>query len=268
MKIPFFSNLGKSKMVIHMISGTDVGLKRKQNQDCCFPLPGSVETSDNNPLMVVADGMGGLASGEIASKTAVDSISSELLNDSTDLESINEKGLLNLLGRCLEKANQEICDLGDENLRGGMGTTCTLGLVAKNKLYLAHIGDSRAYLYREGILTQVTQDHSLIEEQLSAGYITEEEADNHPKKNIITRALGIDREISPQIDTLDLQAGDKLLFCSDGLHGLVPDAEISDLLSKENITHTVGSLISRANDLGGDDNIAVIVGHVLPVTNK
>ena len=268
MRIPFFSNLGKSKMVIHMISGTDVGLKRTQNQDYCFPLPGSVETSDNNPLMIVADGMGGLASGEIASKTAVDSISSKLLDDSTDLESNNEKTLLDLLSRCLNNANQKICDLGDENLRGAMGTTCTLGLVVKDKLYLAHIGDSRAYLYREGILTQITQDHSLVAEQLSAGYITEEEADNHPQKNIITRALGIEREISPQINALELQSGDKLLLCSDGLHGLVPNTEISDLLLKESITDTVDSLISRANDLGGDDNITVTVGHVLPVQNK
>ena len=241
---------------------TDVGRKRPGNEDC-------FGVFDGIGLYVVADGMGGHAAGEVASRTAVETLRGFI--EATDgLAGISWPVPVdagrdiseNRLAAGIELANRQILTLskGSPELRG-MGTTVVSALYAQGFLYVAHVGDSRAYLYKGGRLSRITTDHSYVEELVSMGRITAEEARSHPMRNIITRALGTKEGVAVDPARHGFAPGDACLLCSDGLTGMITDAEIAEVLSEnpDNVSDAVERLIQRANGAGGNDNITAVL---------
>ena len=200
---------------------TDVGMKRQQNQDYLFYSDDKVGALPN--LYIVADGMGGHNAGDIASKTAVEST----------IEYIKDSGLKNpvtILRRAIIYANAQVLKLARGNRAySGMGTTFVAAVVDEDTLYVANIGDSRLYTIKDDI-EQVTMDHSLVEELIRSGRLDRNKGRNHPEKNIITKALGIDEEVEPDFFEVRLKPGDKILMCSDGLSNMIEDDEIKDIV--------------------------------------
>lgn len=226
---------------------TDMGLVRKENQD-------SLLVSAERGLFVVADGMGGHAGGQVASSLAVKTIDEEI-----NFALLNQKKADQILEEALLKANGYIFTQGQEKQYHGMGTTVTATLFRDNLLFIAHIGDSRAYLYRQGKLNLLTQDHSLVNELYINGSLTLEEAQNHPQRNILTRALGITDK--PQLDlfSVPVQPGDGILLCTDGFYNQVQDAEIAEIIKTElSLQDLVRRMVNTALERGGHDNITVI----------
>ena len=240
---------------------TDVGIKRKANED-------NFCTNQDLGLFVVADGMGGHAAGEVASRIAVEEIERVLLDaredeDWTWPESFDKEVSVsaNKLKYAITLANEKIRGTTMDRVEcRGMGTTIVAAMIYENVCAIAHVGDSRAYLFREGRLLPVTSDHSWVNEQLKQGFLTAENARNHPFRNVITQALGSGTEIKVDLMDLALKNGDLLLLCSDGLNSMLTDVEISDLVvdGKElSLDRLTLSLIEAAKDRGGDDNITV-----------
>ncbi|MFW6022485.1 MAG: Stp1/IreP family PP2C-type Ser/Thr phosphatase [Halanaerobiaceae bacterium] len=205
-----------------------------------------------HPLYMVADGMGGHRAGDIASKMAVNYIE--------DYQ-FNYENLPTDINRVINKANKVIYEQGkDKKEYQGMGTTLSMGIIYNNYLYIGHVGDSRIYLFRDGDLKQLTTDHSLVNELIQNNEITSQEAFNHPQKNIITQALGSDEELKVETKKFGLKPGDRLLFCTDGLHDMLRNNEIKDILLSESNTNKVASLLGNtAMDNGGNDNITLII---------
>ena len=230
---------------------SDVGLVRKSNQDrfAYGELPGE------SAWLVVCDGMGGANGGNVASKIAVDRISWQF--KSTYWKNISSKGIKNIIITAIYNANRAIYQQAqsDPTLRG-MGTTVVTAIVRDGRAYLAHAGDSRAYLASDSKLTRITTDHSIVQELVSNGDITEEEARIHPQKNIITRVLGVEPTVEIDYQELELLAGDRLLLCTDGLTNYVEEKDILRLSVRE-LEECCDLLISMAKDSGGGDNITV-----------
>lgn len=248
-------------MNIHRAAKSDVGMKRSNNQDYMgFRDPDDeAGWQQKGSLSIVADGMGGHAGGEVASRIAVDTILQEYVgSDSKDVEPT--------LVSAVHKANQRIFERAqdDPELRG-MGTTCVALVLRDNLAYFAHVGDSRAYLIRDGQISQVTRDHSLVNQLIDRGDITPEEAENHPDKNVITRSLGI--KPSLEVDTVEspheVLPGDAYLLCSDGLSGLVSDEEMLEAVTQYGPDEAAELLIDLANERGGPDNITVQIVTIL-----
>jgi PPM family protein phosphatase len=208
----------------------------------------------NDPIFVIADGMGGHIAGDVASSTAVEVISNETGDwDPDGLETV------------VRKANSAIYQKAqsDPSLRG-MGTTCTLIMVQDSTAHLAHVGDSRAYLLRSGELSQLTEDHTLVWRMVKEGRISPDEADHHPQRNIILRALGIDPDVQVDVDSFDLVPGDRLLLCSDGLSSMIDADHIRQALAgSKDPQRAADALVELANDAGGEDNITVVVVDVM-----
>ncbi|HEX2927980.1 MAG TPA: Stp1/IreP family PP2C-type Ser/Thr phosphatase, partial [Ruminiclostridium sp.] len=208
---------------------------------------------------VIADGMGGHKSGEIASKKAVDSVCSRLLGTNWEIEDIP-----GLLKNIVCSVNKELYDFSLLNeATQGMGTTLTISVLKNDKLYIGHVGDSRVYLIRAKTIEKLTWDHSYIEELVKNGSITRDEAVNHPKKNVITRAVGY--EAALQVDTyeIDIRENDEVLLCTDGLTNMLSEEEILEILTKEKDPQAAcDTLIENANNKGGEDNITVIIGRI------
>ena len=223
-------------------SRTDVGNVREQNEDSLIVRP---------PLFVVADGMGGHAAGEIASEIAVSTIS-ELAPDHADAEA---------LGRAVEEANRDIINAAIAGKgHEGMGTTVTAAILERNRLVIAQVGDSRAYLLHNGELTQLTRDHSLMANMIEAGQISPEEARFHPNRSVITRALGNDPDTVPDLYEINVEEGDRLLLCSDGLYSMLEDSEIAAVMRRiSDPQRCATTLVNGAIAAGGHDNITVIV---------
>ncbi|MBQ7032332.1 MAG: Stp1/IreP family PP2C-type Ser/Thr phosphatase [Clostridia bacterium] len=232
---------------------TDIGKERKVNQDFCI-------ASDDRPhLFILCDGMGGHQSGDVASRTAAESIETYIRTQSA-LDYDAEKAERVLKG-AVSYANNIVFTraMGQEALYG-MGTTADVCMVDFDMLYIAHVGDSRVYLLREGLLRQLTTDHSYVEELVQNGIITENEAKCHPNKNVITRAVGTNRKLECDFMSLQLQQGDQILMCSDGLSNMLTESEIKNMLiSGEDPAVVTENLIRRANENGGKDNITAIV---------
>ncbi|MGH2819062.1 MAG: Stp1/IreP family PP2C-type Ser/Thr phosphatase [Actinomycetota bacterium] len=227
---------------------SDVGRLRQANEDSFLVL---------EPLFAVADGMGGHIAGDVASSTAVDRIKeSSARASASDPET---------LAQLVRDANTAIWEKSqsDPSLRG-MGTTCTLLFVDDTRARIAHVGDSRAYLFRDGRLEQLTEDHTLVQRMVREGRLQREEAVHHPQRSIITRALGVDPEVSVDLVDVDLDAGDRVLLCSDGLSSMIDEASIEEILGSQRDPQAAADrLIDRANDAGGEDNITVVVIEVL-----
>jgi len=223
---------------------SDVGRVREGNEDSYVA---------KEPVFAVADGMGGHIAGDIASQTAVETIERETGNGAA-LDPQRLAGIVQSANAAIWERAQ-----GDPALRG-MGTTCTLALLADGKIHLAHVGDSRAYLFRDGELSQVTEDHTLVGRMVREGRLTPEEAERHPQRSIITRALGVDEHVDVDTFTLPVREGDRILLCSDGLTSMIGGEEIREVLANESAPQTAADrLVDLANSAGGEDNITVVL---------
>ena len=233
---------------ISTASASDVGRVRSANQDACCELDDPLRELH---VLFVADGMGGHRGGEVASRIAVEGVS-EIFETSPEPPD-------NLLTSAFARANERIFETAsaDPALRG-MGTTgVALALTGARRAVVAHVGDSRAYRLRGGDLTQITGDHSVVGELVRRGQLTPEQARVHPQSNEILRALGTQPEVEVEITPLEVEPGDRYLLCSDGLSGMLPDDAIREVLAREDAAEAVRTLIARANEAGGTDNITV-----------
>jgi len=239
---------------------TDIGKKRKNNEDACILCaPEDKSLAERGNLFVVADGMGGAQAGEKASHLSLETIVQKYFTAEDTASAVMA------LGRALEIANSTVYEMADEFPEfTGMGTTVSALLMRGNWAYLAQVGDSRIYVYRKGSgLRQLTEDHSLVAEQLRAGLITEAEAENHSLKNLITRAVGTDSSVEVDLFAFECQQGDTFLICSDGLSGMVSDKEIEkSFAAQTNLRLLTRNIVDKALDGGGIDNITAITVHV------
>lgn len=240
---------------------THVGRQRQHNEDAFL-------VADGAGLYLVADGMGGHAAGEIASRIAVDSINEFIVqtreDDGTWPHAYDEhfKRSTNRLMAALRLANNRVLEAmrKDARLRG-MGTTVVACLADEATMSVAHVGDSRAYLVRAGELSRITNDHSWVFEQVQAGMLTEAEAEKHPLRNVITRALGGALHVTPDASEIEVRPGDVYLLCSDGLTGMVPEPEILRLVAgcQGDLEKACRDLIDAANERGGLDNVTAVL---------
>ncbi len=248
--------------MLHIMSQgrTDVGRVRKHNED-------SFDLDDRMQLYVVADGMGGHIHGEVASRIAVEAVHEFILESSGrdgTLPIGYDPGLLhhsNRLKRSVHTAHEQLLSaIREDETLFGMGTTVVSALVDENVLTLAHVGDSRAYRLRGEYLEQLTQDHTWVNEQVLAGYLSEEQARIHPLKNVVTRALGSESAIVVDVLETDVRLGDLVLLCSDGLTAMLSDAEIRErLVAEDPLAERCRGLIEEANARGGVDNVTVVL---------
>ncbi|MGH2787208.1 MAG: Stp1/IreP family PP2C-type Ser/Thr phosphatase [Actinomycetota bacterium] len=223
---------------------SDVGRVREGNEDSYLV---------DDPLFVVADGMGGHLAGDVASSTAVEVIAAAAQSE--------DGGDPDSLAVLVRDANEAIFKKAqaDTALRG-MGTTCTLLMIQDSRGHLAHVGDSRAYLLRDGELSQLTEDHSLVGRMVKEGRLTAQEAENHPQRSIITRALGVDSDVEVDLMTVELKGEDRILLCSDGLTSMVDDDRIKEVLGRTPDPQIAADeLVSVANEAGGEDNVTVVI---------
>jgi PPM family protein phosphatase len=269
---------------------TDVGVKRTHNED-------NFLINDELHLYVVCDGMGGHAGGEIASAIAVHTIEEVMLtsilgsaseesaqvsiygsvaltkegleqlkvNEAEERESLSDINDITMerLRHAVRLAGARIHDVAQNEARyRGMGTTCVAALIERSNLFVAHVGDSRAYIYREEGIEQMTEDHSLVNERIRAGILSPEEAKNHRLKNIITRSLGFNQEVEVDVQVRAILNDDRVLLCSDGLCNLVEDTEMMECMKQHSPQRAARELIKLACKRGGDDNISVVIVHV------
>ena len=236
-----------------IVAKTDIGLRRESNQDsyAAGELPGSVAWA------VVCDGMGGAAGGNYASSTAVKVISERIT--SSYRGGMSASSIRNMLTSAIAAANISVYDMSkaDPELTG-MGTTVVVAIVVDNNVFIAHAGDSRAYILSNGSLNQLTKDHSIVQEMIDHGTLTPDEAKVHPRKNIITRALGVDYELRIDFDIADIGENDVLILCTDGLTNFVEPQEIYELTDDGKFYEYAERLVDRANSNGGGDNITVV----------
>jgi PPM family protein phosphatase len=248
-------------MRIEVAGHTHVGMKRNHNEDNYLILP------DQN-LCCVADGMGGHSSGEIASKIAVDELAEFFRMTASDQDATwpfkmdkTRNYDENRLATGIKLANKSIFDKASSEVKyKGMGTTIVSLHFTNDTAYVGHVGDSRVYFFRQGVLKQVTEDHSLLNDYLKAKKLTPEEIENFPHKNVIVRALGMKELVQVDVAKVEPQEGDVFLLCSDGLSGMVTDPQMQELLSKTTeLEKACSQLIDLANAAGGNDNVTCVL---------
>lgn len=233
---------------------TDIGHQRKENQDrvAKFTAP------DGTLLVVVTDGIGGSRSGDVAAQITVDHLGRQFqaASPNSSLEAIR------WFAREVQLINDEILQKSTENPKyQGMGTTLVAAIIFDQAMVVANIGDSRGYVLHDNLLTQVTIDHSLVNELVKHGDITEEEARNYPQNNIITRAIGVSADARIEVNRFDLGADDQILLCSDGLSKMITREQMMGVLESDlSLTEKCSQLIKMANEAGGPDNITVLIG--------
>ena len=246
--------------VIELTTATHSGMVRSHNED-------SIGADASIGLAVLADGMGGYNAGEVASGIAVAMISAEMkkalagVSDAFDVAAAER-----LVSENAVRANSAIFQAAQNQAQyAGMGTTLVVALWHDNNMIVGHVGDSRLYRFRDGNLEQITRDHSLLQEQIDSGIITKEQARHSQNKNLVTRAVGIDPDVEPEVHSYPVQVGDIYLLCSDGLNDMVSDEDMQLTLSslQANLPLAAGQLVQQANDNGGRDNVSVILVRVL-----
>ncbi len=225
---------------------TDTGRQRRDNEDSAFA---------RAPVFVVADGMGGAQAGEVASRIAIETFEPGLPDEGSPEERLAQR---------VREANRQIYERSRaEHDRAGMGTTLTAAYLDHGSVAIAHVGDSRAYMFRDGALRRLTQDHSLVDELVRRGKLTEAQAAEHPQRSIITRALGPEPDVEVDTWTYPARAGDILLLCSDGLTSMISEDRVADVLnSADTLDQAADALIGEANEAGGRDNITVVLFRV------
>ena len=236
-----------------IITKTDIGKVRETNQDffATGELPGNVAWA------VVCDGMGGAAGGNVASTTAVKIISEQI--SAGYRASMHGQSVYHLLTSAVNAANISIYDLSKVNPElTGMGTTVVCALIIDSVAYIAHAGDSRAYLLKQGTVSQLTKDHSVVQEMVETGKITQNEAKIHPNKNLITRALGVHSDIRVDLDEVSLDSDSVLMLCTDGLTNYVDSTELSEISTKCSYENMAEELVKQAMTNGGGDNVTVV----------
>ena len=225
---------------------TDTGRKRRHNEDVYVVDP---------PIFAIADGMGGANAGEVAAALAADALRGE--------GGSGEDTLVMLM----QEANRRVYEQANEDAaKSGMGTTMTVALLEDSRVRIGHVGDSRAYLIRDGELSQLTDDHSLVGELVRSGKLAPEEAETHPQRSVITRVLGTDPDVDVDTITVDTRSGDLFLLCSDGLYSMVGNDRILELVerNRRDLDTAAKALIAAANKGGGDDNITVVAFEIAP----
>jgi protein phosphatase len=232
---------------------TDAGRVRPVNEDCY-----SVGELPNGMVWaVICDGMGGASGGNIASQTAVKLVS-ESINAGCQ-EQMSSRSIRNLLLSAVENANMRLYDLSVANeALSGMGTTVVAALAARRTVYIAHAGDSRAYIFSENRLLQLTKDHSVVQAMVDSGQITEDEAKQHPRKNLITRAVGVNETLEVDYCEEEFQPGDILLICTDGLTNAVESDQVQRVMQQAGFSACAEALVALANENGGPDNVTVV----------
>lgn len=233
-------------------SATDVGRKREINQDYIYCNENAVGALPN--LFIVADGMGGHNAGDFASRFCVEHMVETL-------QASSEKTIIGMIENAITETNERLIIQSKEKADlEGMGTTLVLATILEHIMYVANIGDSRLYLINDTI-KQITQDHSLVEEMVKTGELKKEEARFHPKKNIITRAIGANNKVIPDFFEISVKEDDIILLCSDGLSNMLEDQELYQIihLYKDDLNKAVEVLLQRANECGGKDNIAIVL---------
>jgi protein phosphatase len=231
---------------------TDVGMKRKMNQDFVFSEENTVGSLPN--LFIVADGMGGHKAGDFASRFSVEKVVEFIKN-------CNSKTPIGILENAIRQTNELLIEEANANPDlEGMGTTFVVATIIEDIMYVANIGDSRLYVINDDI-KQITRDHSLVEEMVINGEIKKSEARFHPNKNIITRALGANRIVTADFFEVAVSEGDYILLCSDGLSNMIEDNEIKQIVSsnRDHVENAVRELVEKANEYGGKDNISAII---------
>lgn len=246
-------------------SKTDQGRSREYNQDSAHHWVSNNSSGSSKALLLVADGVGGQQSGDVASRLAVETMTEELVSQIEEADTLTEdwKDIISLAA---EKANLAIIDYANNNdiEPKKMGTTLEAAVVIENKAMFAHIGDSRGYILKPSGLTQVTEDHSAVMQLVKAGIISIEDIHTHPHKNILIRGLGGEKEMEVDIIEADLSVGERIMLCSDGLWGMIKDPALENiLLQAKSAEMLVDLFIEEANNAGGEDNIGVLVCDIL-----
>ncbi len=239
---------------MNVYSKTDIGLMRSSNQDYCK----TGELSDGSVWAVVCDGMGGANGGSTASRIAAETIA-EQLKELYNIEKYHDD-MEKLIKTAIAIANQRVYDMSlNVYSLSGMGTTVVVAVVKEEVVHIVHAGDSRAYIYENGSLKQITKDHSMVQELVDIGQITPEEARNHPNKNIITRALGTRENLKTDYNGVKFDKDSVLLICTDGLSNYLTDENIAEFINESRGDELVGRLVEQAKMMGGSDNITVAV---------
>ena len=248
---------------ITLVAKTNIGKERDTNEDSVASLiinSQSFKTELNCGILVVADGMGGREMGEVASDIAVKKFIEEVVHNifhsSENKDKLNFRGILT---KAIEASNKEVRMIS-ENKQNPVGTTLVGAIIVDKHVFIANVGDSRAYLLKPNkSILQITKDHSVVQEMIDGKMITKEQAQNHPRRNVVTKALGLAESVEPDIFEVDMK-DDTLILCSDGLYGMVDDLEISKTMNG-NIYKSAEALISLANKQGGLDNISVALAN-------
>jgi PPM family protein phosphatase len=261
-----------SAVLVDSYGLSDVGLIRKNNEDSFLIATPTSDFANQNPaelngimpengtMFIVADGMGGAQAGEVASRMAVDTVARNFINALNKKDSLDQQTLISALTETIQETNQLIFREGQKNSEcNGMGTTLTAAMVYGTTIFFAQLGDSRGYLARKGVISQMTKDQSLVAQMVASGSLTPEEAKNHPQRNVILQALGIQSQVDVAISLAELRRGDQIVLCSDGLSGKVDAEEIKEFLERFEPKAACQGLVRMARERGGEDNITVIV---------
>ncbi len=244
---------------VRLGAGTDVGMTRAANEDCYTAALAPNAPFEGDALLAVADGMGGHSAGEVASEMAISGLRDRLYRYGAGAN--DPEGVAAVMRRSFEEVNRDV--FGDPRPETrGMGTTLTAAAIIGNRVVIAHIGDSRAYIVRESRIQQITRDHSLVAELVERGIITEEEARSHPLRNRITRAIGTNPETLVDTSVCEIGEGDALMLCSDGLTNKMSDDEIASLLHEFDPETASQRAIETANERGGEDNVTIVIARI------
>jgi serine/threonine protein phosphatase PrpC len=260
------------EIIVDAFGLTDVGVVRVNNEDNFLienssgPLAAS-PTADGifseeayGNIFIVADGMGGMQAGEVASQMAVELVASRLIEQLKQQLPRNRKAFARLLTSAVEEANKLVLEESERHSAlKGMGTTLTAAAIYDNAIYFAQLGDSRAYLVRNGYIKQTTKDQSLVAQLIATGALRPEDAKSHPRRNVILQALGVQPHVDVAITCAELKRGDRLVLCSDGLWGKVEPEEINEHIERSSPALACQSLVQLARERGGEDNITIII---------
>lgn len=244
-------------------AATHVGMQREVNQDSMCSISAPNTATGVAALIAVADGMGGHQGGEVASAMAIEGVVEKFGKTSSFGDNVSDQPEQIRTG--LIAIHNDVMSAGNKPETAGMGTTLSLAIVQDNRVLLGHVGDSRVYRLRDQGLSQLTDDHSWVGEEVRQGRMTEAQAAVHPRRNLVLQAIGATPTIEPAIYETDVRVGDRLLICSDGLHGVVADEEIGRITSTLSPVDAVDELVNKANQGGGPDNVSVVIAEIVTI---